>query len=541
MIDFKNFTIIFAIFLISLSFVPSYAAVTSVSTDKLFYTLDDDITFIGEEDEGNRIVTVVIRDSSGDYMGNMGGFSDADGIFETIPRAIKDYVAGSGTYNATAFSETEQETEGISILLVYDGNTISVGPGIDLELQEIGPKVVEQGKTLTFIVSVTDPSIDDLEFSLDKNIPAGATIDKTSGKFTWTPSTSQGPGGFIFDVVVNVGPVEDRETITVTVNKPKEVIEPEKNPVDEQKSAYQKIIDSKKGTDYYLGRYTNEPAYQKWFDDNFPDITIYQGLGISDPTKPKPPPEPTKTEPTFVDPKKDPQYYIDRYENEPTYKEWFDTNYPEWTIYEAVGLPNPKTETPTELAPFVDPNLDPQYYVDRYNNEPTYKKWFDTNFPDMTIYQAVGLEEPPVGICGPDTIFIDGVCEGVEPKQSTGGCLIATATYGSELAPQVQQLRELRDNTLMNTDSGSSFLGSFNQLYYTFSPTIADWERENPYFKESVKVILAPLITTLSLLNYADIDSETEVIGYGLGIIFLNLGMYIAAPAIIIWNLRKLK
>ena len=38
-----------------------------------------------------------------------------------------------------------------------------------------------------------------------------------------------------------------------------------------------------------------------------------------------------------------------------------------------------------------------------------------------------------------------------------GGCLIATATFGSELSPQVQQLRELRNNTIFQTQSGSLF------------------------------------------------------------------------------------
>ena len=45
----------------------------------------------------------------------------------------------------------------------------------------------------------------------------------------------------------------------------------------------------------------------------------------------------------------------------------------------------------TELANFVDPDKDPQYYLDRYYNESTYKSWFDRNYPDITIEEAVGI------------------------------------------------------------------------------------------------------------------------------------------------------
>ena len=44
-----------------------------------------------------------------------------------------------------------------------------------------------------------------------------------------------------------------------------------------------------------------------------------------------------------------------------------------------------------------------------------------------------------------------------------GGCLIATAAYGSEMSPQVQLLREIRDNQLMNTESGTAFMRTFNE------------------------------------------------------------------------------
>jgi len=106
-----------------------------------------------------------------------------------------------------------------------------------------------------------------------------------------------------------------------------------------------------------------------------------------------------------------------------------------------------------------------------------------------------------------------------------GGCLIATAAFGSEMAPQVQFLREIRDNTVLQTESGSAFMIGFNQFYYSFSPMIADYERENPVFKEAVKLMLTPLLTSLTLLQYADIDSESEMLGYGIGVILLTIFM----------------
>ena len=130
---------------------------------------------------------------------------------------------------------------------------------------------------------------------------------------------------------------------------------------------------------------------------------------------------------------------------------------------------------------------------------------------------------------------------GVELEKSNGGgCLIATAAFGSELDPHVQQLRELRDNTVLQTESGSVFMTGFNQFYYSFSPIIADYERENPAFKEAVKLTLTPLLTSLTLLQYVDIDSESEMLGYGIGIILLNIGMYFVAPAILVMKIRKL-
>ena len=129
--------------------------------------------------------------------------------------------------------------------------------------------------------------------------------------------------------------------------------------------------------------------------------------------------------------------------------------------------------------------------------------------------------------------------EPLPPARIGGGCLIATASYGSELAPQVQQLREIRDDVVLQTASGSAFMIGFNQFYYSFSPMIADYERENPVFKEAVKLIITPLLTSLTLLQYVDIDSESDMLGYGIGIILLNIGMYFITPAVLITKIRS--
>ena len=171
--------------------------------------------------------------------------------------------------------------------------------------------------------------------------------------------------------------------------------------------------------------------------------------------------------------------------------------------------------------------------------------------PEQTQTEVIEIDEEPdvdeepvmestQPTCGPGTVLKNGVCV-VEDKKKGGGCLIATAAFGSEMAPQVQFLREIRDNTVLQTESGTSFMTGFNQFYYSFSPVVADYERENPAFKEAVKIAITPMLTSLAILNYVDIDSEEEMLGYGIGIILLNIGMYFIAPAVIIFKIRNRK
>ena len=145
-------------------------------------------------------------------------------------------------------------------------------------------------------------------------------------------------------------------------------------------------------------------------------------------------------------------------------------------------------------------------------------------------------------ICGPGATVVDEKCVGSElppGEKPSEDCLIATASYGSEMAPQVQMLREVRDNILLSTYSGVLFMDGFNSVYYSFSPQVAQLENENPIFREAVRAFITPLISTLSVMTLASEGSESEVIFFGVSAIGLIVGTYIAAPVIAVWQARK--
>ena len=180
-------------------------------------------------------------------------------------------------------------------------------------------------------------------------------------------------------------------------------------------------------------------------------------------------------------------------------------------------------------------------YVSQYTNyldsftseEPTFIEILTSIelFTPQPLTSALDYGQETSEISNETSEISNETLETLENNDEGGGCLIATAAFGSEMAPQVQFLREIRDNTVMSTQSGTAFMAGFNQFYYSFSPYVADYERENPVFKEAVKITLTPLLTSLTLLNHVNVDTEEEMLGYGISIILLNIGMYFVAPA----------
>lgn len=112
------------------------------------------------------------------------------------------------------------------------------------------------------------------------------------------------------------------------------------------------------------------------------------------------------------------------------------------------------------------------------------------------------LKSNPITMDGPKT------ARAVWEKEF--GCLVATATYGSELSPEVSFLRGFRDNTVLRTNSGNEFMKVFNQFYYSFSPSVAGYIYAHPEVRMGMKIVLYPLMgilrssaITYSLLSFA--------------------------------------
>lgn len=109
---------------------------------------------------------------------------------------------------------------------------------------------------------------------------------------------------------------------------------------------------------------------------------------------------------------------------------------------------------------------------------------------------------------------------------------MATATYGSEVAPEVTLLRRFRDTKILQTLAGRNFMLAFNAFYYSFSPRVASYIASNAALKDSMKVLLYPLIRILyasdRIFDALSYNGEVAVTvagifaATGIGIIYLG-------------------
>ena len=143
---------------------------------------------------------------------------------------------------------------------------------------------------------------------------------------------------------------------------------------------------------------------------------------------------------------------------------------------------------------------------------------------------------PKAEECGPGAVLRDGECVDANPAEG-GGCLVATAAYGTELAPQVQRLRELRESPPLASGPGRTLVSSISAAYYAFSPAVADLERQSPAFREAVRLLAAPAIAAAGMA--APVaggwggDAGESALHYGgaASLLLLAAGAYVAARA----------
>ena len=80
-----------------------------------------------------------------------------------------------------------------------------------------------------------------------------------------------------------------------------------------------------------------------------------------------------------------------------------------------------------------------------------------------------------------------------KPRRKKSGCLIATAAYGTPLAPEIDVLRRWRDESLLSNALGRLFV----RLYYRVSPPVAGFIETRGWLRALVRKLLRPIIRRL--------------------------------------------
>jgi len=312
-------TVLILVVLVSAPHV--HGDVLTLETDKAIYRIGEKITFSGTEEDGGEMVTLIIRDPSGTKVKlTADPQSDTDGHYAVSPVKISEVFSAAGVYKALSVTSSQPISNATIISLDYDGKNVRVVEPYDLELMPIGDRSINEGERFSLTARITDPAIGG-KYSL-VNAPSGAAIDAETGRFSWTPTESQGPGAYLVDFVVEAGTSRATETVIITVNEVPDAAVMAASPQAAQNGS--------------------------------PDRPATNG---------------------------------------------------------SHGGPAGAQDGIRQPPPFVDPQRDPQHYVDRYMAEDSYREWFDGNFPQYSsIFEAVGLPEPEIGICGQGTGLVNGVC-----------------------------------------------------------------------------------------------------------------------------------
>jgi hypothetical protein len=215
----------------------------------------------------------------------------------------------------------------------------------------------------------------------------------------WSTDSSSYHNGDVIVLSGSISPIEEGQLISVQILNPSKSdlvqIDTFSPNSDGTFSRNYKAEGPKWNTDgiYTLKLFYNQESFQTTFEYNSDSPSVKESvpapkLDLEPTSVPKQTPESKSHIPGFPSLDKSPQHYFDRYNDEVSYQEWFNSEFPGKSIQDVVGY------TPTHVSGFPDYSKSPQHYIDRYNNESGYQDWFNSEFPGKSIYEILGFPEP---------------------------------------------------------------------------------------------------------------------------------------------------
>lgn len=131
-----------------------------------------------------------------------------------------------------------------------------------------------------------------------------------------------------------------------------------------------------------------------------------------------------------------------------------------------------------------------------------------------------------------------------EPQNQTVGCIIATATYGSAMTPEVSYMRHVRDNMIGSNELGRILVTGWNTFYYSWSPTLANIISNSETLQTLTRILLVPLVviinftafvfSSIALINLPLASAIAFYVGMSLGLL-----VYFIMPAIFLFIISK--
>ena len=307
--------------------VPVELKVKTLNTDKISYFKEQEITFSGTVDgyDFGKIVTIIIRNPSNNFVTLISTFPDKNGYFETTIELDKKFKIG-GTYTTTAFGDDVNKGTIVSFNFSLGAPpllTVKTSPVQSTQDKSI---TTFEPTTLKPILIFVDPEKDPQSYidRYDSETRFKEWFDRNYSDYT------------IYEAVGLESTPEETFEPTISITVKKDMASPEES----QKPAIrlENFPDPKKSPLDYVKRYNNEPRYKEWFDDNF-EMSIEDAVGY-----------PETRLANFPDPSNPRLYYVERYNNEPIYKEWFDDSFPNQTFEEIIGVSSSLGLSDSKLA-----------------------------------------------------------------------------------------------------------------------------------------------------------------------------------------------